>query len=173
MARAAWIPEKTSPDELRERLLCVSEWLLDGQPQHEMVALAMARWSIERRTAQVYLQKARRRLAAQAAREDRMFYLRLSQMQRDRLMRLVFRHMEIIEHHTPQKLRALTGLVAATCRLLDSRDQTATAIHRMNGFEERPARPGPTPRRDRPHRRPGPLAPGEGQAGGAQAALAR
>lgn len=125
------------PEERDHRLLSISTWLLEGQPRTEVVATAQALWGISRRTAQLYVQQAQRRLAREAIEEDRLFYLRLSQLQRDKVLNLVFRYLQQ-GLFDPKVLRALTGLVTAVQKLLDSRDQTAAEVHKLLGGIEQP-----------------------------------
>lgn len=133
----------TASEVMEERLGLVVGWLLDGLTRTEVLEHVQQRWQVGLRMAQIYVQRAQRQLAAESFQEDRIYYLRLSQVQRDRLLRLVFQTVQTLGHTSPEQIRALATLVAAGCRLLDSRDRTARTLQQAQDDLGQPPLPSP------------------------------
>src|SRR5687768_3960442 len=68
------------------RLDFVQELLVGGTSRSDVVAFAMGEWSLSRRSAQVYVQIAWRRIARDAGRVNRVCNYQLSRLQCDRLL---------------------------------------------------------------------------------------
>jgi hypothetical protein len=110
--------------------------LVYGASRQEISDLAQKQWGVSRRTAQDYLHTVQQRLAGEAVEEDRLVALRLSQLQRDKLVGLALRYVHSpTEDFDPKVLQALTRLISAVRGLLDSRDRTAAEIQHL--VEER------------------------------------
>ncbi len=117
---------------IEERLQALAEMVIFGASRREVMQFALAQWGLSRRTAQEYLKRVQERLARDTAGEDRLFYLKLSQLQRDRLVGLALRYAhENREKLDPRVLQALAGIITAVRGLLDSRDRAAGEIHQL------------------------------------------
>jgi len=124
------IPEME--DDLEGRYEAIAEIIVNGASRQDAIALSMRRWGISRRTAEVYVQTVRKRLAGEAATTDRLFYLHLSQLQRDRMVGLVLRYTTRKDaDYNPQVMQSLSTMITAVRGLLDSRDRTAAEIHEL------------------------------------------
>ncbi len=128
--------EAAAESVIEERLQALAEMVIFGASRREVTQFVLAQWGLSRRTAQEYLKRVQERLArdtvAQAAGEDRLFYLKLSQLQRDRLVGLALRYAhENREKLDPRVLQALAGIITAVRGLLDSRDRAAGEIHQL------------------------------------------
>jgi hypothetical protein len=105
----------------------LTEMVVHGASRHDVIGYCVQRWGLSRRTAEVCLQTIRRRMACDAAAEDRLFYLKLSQLQRDRLVQVAMRYSQL-EQFNASVLNALAAMITAVRGLLDSRDRTAVEI---------------------------------------------
>jgi len=129
-----------APENVSARLLRVAAWLAEGRTRAEVCALTRKRWEVSRRTAQLYVQKLERRLAHEGEKADPIFRLKLSQLQRERLLRLGHRFLRRAEALDAGVLGRVTGLLSAMGRLLDSRDRAADALQRrLDAAEGTPA----------------------------------
>jgi hypothetical protein len=117
----------------RERIERVASWLIGGAMRPEAVKEAMDQWHVSRRTGQVYVQKAARKIARMSEFEDPLFAMKLSQLQRDRLFQEVQALLRSSEMPTPQYLRTVLQAVQAELKILDSRDRTAAKIAQLEG----------------------------------------
>jgi hypothetical protein len=158
-----------SPDPVEDRLHILAEMLVYGTSRQDILDLAQRRWGVSRRTAQDYLHTVRQRLAAEAADEDRLFALHLSQLQRDKLVGLALRYTQHTkEDFDPKVLQSLAAMITAVRGLLDSRDRTAAEIHQLVAEQIRkaentlPLRAEAVPATEA--RRPAPPANGHGPA---------
>jgi hypothetical protein len=123
-------------DAVEARLQAITEMLVYGASQQEILALVQKQWGVSRRTAQDDLHTVRQRLAGEAAAEDHLFSLRVAQLQRDKLVGLVLRYTHgPAEDFDPRVVQALASLLTAVRGLLDSRDRTAAEIQQL--VEER------------------------------------
>jgi hypothetical protein len=130
------------------RQLMVMEWLQQCRARSEVVSYAMLQWGISRRTAQCYVQEAIRRLSGESATEPRGYFLRMSQLQRERLLQQVLAAAEGRKEMDTAGIKALARLVEAGCKLLDSRDRTTDALlewHEELVREERQEKQGEAP----------------------------
>jgi hypothetical protein len=117
---------------LEERLLEVAEMLIFGASRREVIEMARRRFGVSQRTAQLYVQQAQKRMALEAADEDRLFHLRLSQLQRDKLVGLALRYAhDNREQLDPRVLQSLAAVITAVRGLLDSRDRAVGEIHQL------------------------------------------
>jgi hypothetical protein len=111
-----------------DRILRVAGWLVEGKVRPECVAMAMKEWQVSRRTAQVYVARAARRIGRMATDEDPLFAMKLGQIQRDLLyqeLQNLLRGGEFIPFpHWQMKVKT----IQATLKVLDSRDRTAARI---------------------------------------------
>jgi hypothetical protein len=114
-------------DEYEARMEMLTEMVVHGASRHDVIGYCVQRWGLSRRTAEVCLQTIRRRMACDAAAEDRLFYLKLSQLQRDRLVQVAMRYSQL-EQFNASVLNALAAMITAVRGLLDSRDRTAVEI---------------------------------------------
>jgi hypothetical protein len=139
-----------SPDPVGDRLHVLAEMLVYGASRQDILDLAQRRWGVSRRTAQDYLHTVRQRLAGEAADEDRLFALRLSQLQRDKLVGLALRYTQHTkEEFDPKVLQSLAAMITAVRGLLDSRDRTAAEIHQLVAEQVRKAEnAGPPPHQE-------------------------
>jgi hypothetical protein len=80
-------------DVVEVRLQTIAEMLVYGASQQEILALVQKQWGVSRRTAQDDLHTVRQRLAGETAAEDHFVALRVSQLQRDKLVGLALRYM--------------------------------------------------------------------------------
>jgi hypothetical protein len=120
------------PDPVEDRLQILAEMLVYGASREEILDQAQRRWGVSRRTAQDYLHTVRQRLTGEAAEDDRLFALRLSQLQRDKLVGLALRYtLSTKEEFDPKVLQSLAAMITAVRGLLDSRDRTAAEIHQL------------------------------------------
>jgi hypothetical protein len=150
----------SASDGAEARLEAIAEMLVYGASQQEILGLVQKQWGVSRRTAQDDLHTVRQRLAGEAAAEDRLFSLRVSQLQRDKLVGLALRYaVNPPADLDPQLLQALASLITAVRGLLDSRDHTAAAIQHL--VEERLAHDG---KAAPPPEAPSPAAPVNGHA---------
>jgi hypothetical protein len=158
------VPESatsSSPADAREmRLEAIAEMLVYGATPQDVLARAQKHWGVSHRTAQEDLRTVRQRLAGDAAADDHLFSLRVSQLQRDKLVGLALRYMiNPPEDLDPKLLQSLASLLTAVRGLLDSRDRTAAEIQQVveerlhNGAKVVPVAEVP-----------GPAAPGNGHA---------
>lgn len=131
--------------EAEYRQLMVMDWLQQSRTRTEAVACAVMQWGVSRRSAQLYVQRAIRRLTREAAQENRGFFLRLSQLQRDRLLQQVIAAAEGRKDLDAAAMKALAQLVDAGCKLLDSRDRTAEAMHSWMEVHLADENAGPAP----------------------------
>jgi hypothetical protein len=103
--------------------------LVYGASRREALEMAMHRWRLSRRSAEDYLRRSQDRLAGDALTHDRLFYLKISQMQRDKLVGLALRYAhENRERLDPRILQSLAAITTAVRGLLDSRDRAAAEI---------------------------------------------
>ncbi len=117
---------------VEERLQVLAEMLVYGASRREALEMAQQKWGVSRRTAQAYLQRVQQQLAREAADEDRLFHLRLSQLQRDKLVGLALRYAhDKREQLDPHVLQSLSAIITAVRGLLDSRDRAAGEIHQL------------------------------------------
>lgn len=133
-----------------ERVNAIATWLVDGKLRPECVASAMREWQVSRRTAQVYVARAARRIVKATTFEDPLFAMKLSQVQRDRLhqdLQELLRRGECIPFPIWQmKLKT----IQADLKLLDSRDRTAAKLLQAAASLPPPLRePLPPPLRGR------------------------
>jgi hypothetical protein len=118
-----------SADTVEDRLQVIADMLIYGGSRQEILALAQKRWGVSLRTAQDYLHTVQQRLAGEAAQEDLFLALRVSQLQRDKLVGLALRYTcNPPADLDPRVLQALASLITAVRGLLDSRDRTAAEI---------------------------------------------
>jgi hypothetical protein len=129
-AKQAKAPEVDERELYEMRLEVLGELLVHGASRRDVIEFAMNRFGVCRRTAELCLQTIRRRLANDATEEDHLFCLKLSQIQRDRMIHLAIRHINA-EEPNPQLMQALASLTTAVRGLLDSRDRTAGEIHSL------------------------------------------
>jgi len=134
-------PNRPTPGERDGRLQTVAQWLVEGKPREEALNAIQSVWLVGRRAAQAYLHDAQAMLADEAAEQEELFYLRLSQRQRDRLLETVLNYTQALNAVDPKMVRMLTALVGAACRLLDGRNRTAGQIHKM--LRGSPGEPSP------------------------------
>jgi hypothetical protein len=119
-------------DAVEARLQAITEMLVYGAAQQEILALVQKQWGVSQRTAQDDLYTVRQRLTGEAAAEDHLFSLRVSQLQRDKLVGLALRYMvNPPEDLDPKLLQSLAALLTAVRGLLDSRDKTAAEIQQL------------------------------------------
>src|SRR5438128_1282080 len=83
---AAIQPASARGDDLEHRLLLIQQSLLAGATRPAIIALAQATWGVSRRTANWYILKVLRRVAANAKYETRDFVQQLTQMQRNNIL---------------------------------------------------------------------------------------
>jgi len=105
--------------------------LLDGKTRAEIQDLLCIEHDVSRRSAQIYVSAAQRLLATEAGELEQLFYLRLSQHQRDKLMGIVMSYAQSPSSVDPKVLTALTKLVQTACKLLDGRNATALEIQKL------------------------------------------
>jgi hypothetical protein len=124
--------EAATENVIEERQQTLAEMLIFGASRREVTQFAEAQWGLSRRTAQEYLKRVRERLARDEAAQDRLFYLKLSQLQRDKLVGLALRYAhENRERLDPKVLQSLAAITTAVRGLLDSRDRAAGEIHQL------------------------------------------
>ncbi len=124
--------EAATENVIEERLQAVAEMVIFGASRREVTLFTRAQWGLGRRTAQEYLKRVQERLAREAGTQDRLFYLKLSQLQRDRLVGLALRYaQENLDHLDARVLQTLAGMITAARGLLDSRDRAAGEIHSL------------------------------------------
>jgi hypothetical protein len=117
---------------IEERLQTMAEMLIFGASRRDVIQFAEAQWRLSKRTAQEYLKRVQERLSRDEASEDRLFYLKLSQLQRDKLVGLALRYAhENRERLDPKVLQSLAAITTAVRGLLDSRDRAAGEIHQL------------------------------------------
>jgi hypothetical protein len=134
-------PVASAADAVEARLQAIAELLVYGASQQEILGLVQKQWGVSQRTAQDDLHTVRQRLAGEAATEDQLFALRVSQLQRDKLVGLALRYaVNPPADLDPQLLQALASLITAVRGLLDSHDRTAAEIQHL--VEERLAHDG-------------------------------
>jgi hypothetical protein len=134
VARTDGIPSKTlpavasrvSPAEAALRVVWIGDCLIEGETASNVLAAARQLWGVGRRMAQLYLQKARQRLAGQGARQSRLFHYTLAQEQRDRLFNRLMQCLRANSNLSPKELATLVGVAQ---NLLDSRDHAARRLH--------------------------------------------
>jgi hypothetical protein len=184
-----------SPEEVVYRLEEIMDWLVDGLAPQQAVMRAQELWGVSRRMAQIYVQRARRRLARQEEENERSYLAWLAQRQRDRLLQYVLGVLAAIQQWEPQRIHCVASLVHAACRLLECRDKALIQRQRFQEQQERRKRkeeirrtveeleaflqhgifppglkqelPFDGPLVPRKERRPGASPPGKGQAKGA------
>jgi hypothetical protein len=126
----------SAAEAVEARLAAIAELLVYGASQQDILALVQKQWGVSLRTAQEDLRTVRQRLAGEAATEDQLLSLRVSQLQRDKLVGLALRYMlNPPEDLDPKLLQSLASLLTAVRGLLDSRDRTAMEIQQV--VEER------------------------------------
>jgi hypothetical protein len=123
--------------ERDHRLQVIAQWLIEGKPRGDALIAIQATFQVSRRTAQAYLHDTQAMLAADAAEQEELFYLRMSQWQRDRLLEAVLSFSQALNQVDPKVLRNLSLLVASACRLMDGRNRTAGQIRQMLRDAER------------------------------------
>jgi hypothetical protein len=112
-----------TPEELDLRLMALHEIMAHGVWGSELVALAQAQWGISRRTAQWYVQKAKKRMARHG---DRLASIHpLSQVQRSRLLERILRTLREVQGTDHATLRTLASLVSVAERLIEGRERSA------------------------------------------------
>jgi hypothetical protein len=117
-------------ESVEARYQVIAEIIVNGASRQDAIALSVRRWQVSVRTAELYVQTVRKRLAGEAAEGDRLFYLHLSQLQRDRMVGLVLRYTARTDaDYNPQVMQSLASMLTAVRGLLDSRDRTAAEIH--------------------------------------------
>jgi len=125
-------PRMNELEDVEVRLQRLAELLVHGATRADLIDMAMRRWQVSRRTAEGYAQTVRERLVGQAACTDRLFYLTLSQLQRDQLVGLALRYtMNERENFDPHVMQSLSAMITAVRGLLDSRDRCAAEIHQL------------------------------------------
>lgn len=119
-------------EEVSRRLLFVIHLLQSGSSRCDIVTLIQGLWGVGERMAQLYVKRAIEHLAQEAGEEDRLFYLKLSQIQRDKLLTHVFRSLEGAKNLEPHKL---ASLLRPAIKLLETRDVLAAEVceHLQNG----------------------------------------
>ncbi len=77
---------RATPAQLRSRLGVVREWLVQGMNSVRIVHACREQFGVGRRMAQLYVKKAKQRLANEAAREDYLAHLQISRLQHESLL---------------------------------------------------------------------------------------
>jgi hypothetical protein len=126
-----------SPEEVVYRLEEIMDWLVDGLAPQQAVMRAQELWGVSRRMAQIYVQRARRRLARQEEENERSYLAWLAQRQRDRLLQYVLGVLAAIQQWEPQRIHCVVSLVHAACRLLECRDKALIQRQRFQEQQER------------------------------------
>jgi hypothetical protein len=127
-----------------ERILRVASWLVEGKLRPECVALAMKEWQLSRRTAQIYVARAARRIGRMTTYEDPLFAMKLGQIQRDLLYQELQNLLRGGEYAPLPQWQMKIKAIQTTLKVLDSRDRTAARIAQMEA-KTRPLTPNPSP----------------------------
>lgn len=114
--------------ETAERVAVVAGWLIDGLLRPACVAQAMREWQVSRRTAQVYVARAARRIAQAAQHKDPLFSLKLSQVQRAKLLNQLSELLREPNFTDPQVWKLKLQTIQTALKALDSSDRAAAQI---------------------------------------------
>jgi hypothetical protein len=115
---------RATKKQMLERITFCRNALINGAPHDEVVLVAMQNFGLKRRMAQIYVRWAKRRLAAEAGREDYLGHLQLSKLQCERLLAQV-------QERTfqCQDLKIYASLLRQVIALMKYRDLTMASIH--------------------------------------------
>jgi hypothetical protein len=120
---AALVPAGKS--EMENRLMAIYEVMVNGVAGQDLLAIIQERWGLSRRSAQVYVQKVRRRMARTAEKDHPSAVQQLSQVQRSRLLERILLAIRGLDLTDPSAFRNLVALSGAAERLIGAREQSA------------------------------------------------
>jgi hypothetical protein len=115
--------DPATPEQALERTRTVLGWLLDGLPPSAAVDQVQQEWAVGLRMAQLYVQRARQMIVEEGSDEEEIYYRRLAQQQRDRLIFVLFRALKGVDQMEPDRIRSLASIITAGTKLLESRDR--------------------------------------------------
>ena len=140
------------PESQEERRVFLTDMLIFGATCEELAELARRTWQLSPQDAQELLRCVRSRLTVTPTDEERLFSLRLTRLQRNKLVGMALRYVAQPGEAgvNPSVLRALATFLTAVCGLLDSCASAADAIHALKDASPTPptaptAAPAPTP----------------------------
>jgi len=134
--------------ETAERVAVAAGWLVDGLLRPACVALAMREWQVSRRTAQVYVARAARRIAQSAQHKDPLFNLKLSQVQRAKLLSQLSELLREPNFTDPQVWKLKLQTIQTALKALDSSDRAAAQINKSPQTSQPNPQKARSPRQD-------------------------
>jgi hypothetical protein len=140
--------------ETAERVAVAAGWLVDGLLRPACVALAMREWQVSRRTAQVYVARAARRIAQSAQHKDPLFSLKLSQVQRAKLLSQLSELLREPNFTDPQVWKLKLQTIQTALKALDSSDRAAAQINKSPQVSQPYPLKARSPRQDCPSAEP-------------------
>ncbi len=132
---------RASREQLRSRLGRVRQWLIDGRSSRRIVRACQERFGVRRRMAQLYLRRAKHRLAGELAAEDYLAQLQLSRLQYERLYELTMQEFELAKRQVVEMFddpRLRNTLLRTAGNFCKRRDEVlAIAVEQRGGVRTR------------------------------------